>query len=106
MFAYCGNNPVRRCDAAGLWWGEDAWEWFCGKVDDACDWLCDAAEDVGEFFGDIGEGIASAGKAAYDFITNEDETVVLEASLFAFIKDGCALSCLLVLMHSLLASFS
>ena len=32
MFAYCGNNPVRRIDAGGNTWYEDAWEWICDKV--------------------------------------------------------------------------
>ena len=31
MFAYCSNNPVRRVDSAGCWWGEDAWDWICDK---------------------------------------------------------------------------
>ena len=26
MFAYCGNNPVRRIDSAGMNWFEDIWE--------------------------------------------------------------------------------
>jgi len=27
MFAYCGNNPIRRVDEYGTWFLEDAWEW-------------------------------------------------------------------------------
>ena len=35
MFAYCGNNPVRRVDAGGNWWLEDGWNWACGAAETA-----------------------------------------------------------------------
>ena len=45
MFAYCGNNPVRRVDAGGNWWLEDGGNWVCGAAEDAWDWVCEAASD-------------------------------------------------------------
>ena len=42
MFAYCGNNPVRRIDIAGTSWLDDAWGWFS-----------ETTEAIADFFGEI-----------------------------------------------------
>ena len=34
LYAYCGNNPVNRCDANGKFW-EDVKNWIKGKVESA-----------------------------------------------------------------------
>lgn len=43
--------------------------------------MCGATEDVGDFFEDIGEGVVSVATDIYEYVTNEDEVVVLESPL-------------------------
>ena len=88
MFAYCGNNPVRRIDFFGFNWLEDpwgsieealgdVWEQTCEAAEDAWDWACDTVEEAWDSACETVENI-------YDYVTNTDEEVVLEADGIAF----------------------
>ena len=86
MFAYCGNNPVRRIDITGDWWLEDAWDWMCGAAEDAWDWTCGAAEDAWDWTcgatEDAWDWTCDAAKNAWDFIKEPFETREKAAETF------------------------
>ncbi len=46
MFAYCGNNPVRRTNSIGTWWIADAWDAVCDWFSDTFDFAVYVADDV------------------------------------------------------------
>ena len=88
MFAYCGNNPVRRIDVSGFSWFDDAWDWVTGAAEDVWDWTCETAEEAWEWTCDAAEETwewaCETAEAVYDYVTNTDEEVVLEADFLAF----------------------
>ena len=86
MYIYCGNNPVRRIDITGNWWLEDAWDWATDKLEDAWDWTTGVAEDAWDWTCNAAETVADTAVAVYDYVTNTDEQVVLDAKFLAFYK--------------------
>ncbi len=64
-FSYCANNPIMRKDENGMW------------LIEALEWLWEKGSDIIE---DVGEAL----EKAWDYITNTDEGVVLNAKFIAF----------------------
>ena len=86
MFAYCGNSPIGRIDIGGCWWLSDAWEWICATTESACDTVCEVASDVRDATICVWNWSTQAATSLREYVTNEDEKVVLDADYFAFYK--------------------
>ena len=86
MFAYCGNSPIGRIDIGGCWWLSDAWEWVCATTESACDTVCEVSSDVRDATICVWNWSSQAATSLREYVTNEDEQVVLDADYFAFYK--------------------
>jgi len=97
MFAYCGNEPIRRIEIGGNWWGSDAWEWFCDAASDVWDAISEGSESVQEVVADGANAIGKVATKAWNYgkkiakkvrnyVKNTDEQVVIDAKFIAFYK--------------------
>ena len=67
MFAYCGNNPVRRSDPTGTWFGEDVLDWLEDTFGVAVyETNTYDAISIGNIFGGEEHGVATSGVIAGD----------------------------------------
>ena len=95
MFAYCSNNPVRRVDSAGCWWGEDAWDWICDKGGEALDWAGDKLEEAADWIADtavvVWDKVERVGASLYnnlDFSIGIGQGLYLEGTVFDYVGVG------------------
>ena len=81
LFAYCGNNPVRRIDFTGTSWISDAWERICGAAKDIWNYITNDDEET------VRRNLKKNGVSFYKG-TFVFSTPLLERSAFSFIIIG------------------
>ena len=94
MFAYCGNNPIRRIDIYGTWFLEDAWNWTNKNIVQPATKFVDEeiVQPVVEFVDDeIVEPVTDVANNVIEDISNlnpanKSEQKVFEANYFSCYK--------------------